>query len=111
MLLGRMISVGAYKVHQLCCVSKECNYFSGQKQMLISRIFFFVYFLQLVSANLERNDDESNANWGYRENDIKLEIRRASRMVRFKNQNSIKNCVSLINLSIEINFRLAFIAN
>lgn len=39
-----------------------------------------IYF-QLLSANLPRPDDENNASCGYRENDIKLEVRRASRLV------------------------------
>lgn len=39
------------------------------------------FFLQIVSANLPRKDDEDNETCGYRESDLKLEIRRASRMV------------------------------
>lgn len=38
-------------------------------------------FSQIVSANLPRKDDEDNDTCGYRESDLKLEIRRASRMV------------------------------
>lgn len=38
---------------------------------------------QLLSANLSQRDDESNAFCGYREKDVKLELKRASRLVSY----------------------------
>lgn len=43
-------------------------------------VVFFSLF-QLVSANLPQRDDENNGSHGYRENDLKHEINRASRLV------------------------------
>lgn len=44
-------------------------------------IVSFHFVFQLVSANLPQRDDDNNNSYGYRENHVKLEIRRASRLV------------------------------
>lgn len=44
-------------------------------------IVSFHFVFQLVSANLPQRDDDNNNSYGYRENHVKLGIRRASRLV------------------------------
>lgn len=66
------------ELNRLSCVFR-CNCLIYNINLILIELCLH---LQLAASNLRQRDDENNAFCGYRESDVKLEVNRASRLVR-----------------------------